>query len=134
MIRFFILLSFFACSSGVTYKDKSTYEQSVYKTLENSKKDIISCEEIYAENADFNNAPEAKVDLTLLIKNNGSLASADLAAHDITHHDVKECMLRKIKSLKFARHDFGDEIEINSHLTLKKLTHTHKGRGRTTFP
>lgn len=134
LIFILLLSSLVACSSGKIIKDKTAYQSSVNTTIAESKKEIMNCEEIYAENADFSKMAEVKVTLSLLIKKDGTLTSADIAAQDITHHEVKECMLRKIQKLKFAKHDLGDEVEMNTVLTLKKLAHTHKGRGRTTFP
>lgn len=122
-----------ACSSNQVITNKEEYKTSVSKTLADSKKEITECEEIYAKNDDFAKTPESVVKLDLFLNSDGTAQNVTLVDKDITHEDVKECMLRKIKNIKFAKHNFGETVEVRATLTIKKLTHNHKGRNTKAF-
>lgn len=129
----FLLFLLIACSSSKAIKDKVVYQESVNTVLNESQKDIASCEVIYAKNKDLKDIKESQANLDLMIKQDGSVCSVDLVDKDLTHPDVVDCMLRKIRKMRFAKHDLGGEVEIRSTLLIKKVPLNHKGRNAKAF-
>lgn len=128
-----LALQLLGCASKKIIKDKPTYQSSVKSTLDDNMKEVTVCEEIYAKYDDLKNIGESVAEIDLFIRADGSVSNVFVVDKDISHPDVSECMVRKIKKIKFEKHGFGELTEIRSSLTLKKLPMNHKSRNTKAF-